>query len=270
MMSTNGHTGASLRLVPELDALPRRVYARAESLRQAAVTKWHEHPWIQLSYAIRGVMEVQIANGRYLAPPQRAIMIPAGLPHCVTSAPDTEMRSLYIRSEEFPELSAQCEILEVQPLARELIRTFSTFAQDYDEDNEEGRLVSVMIDQLREAPRTDLHLPWPADERLQPMCRHIYAHPDHPDTLGDWAKRLGISEKTITRIFQKETSLAFRAWRQRLRLLSSLPMLERGERVTDIALACGYDSTSAFISAFRSHFGVTPGGLVSGRYDLPE
>lgn len=265
MMSTNGQVQANIRQVPQLEALPRRVYARSESLRTAAVTKWHDHPWIQLSYAIRGVMEVQVADGRYLAPPQRAILIPAGLSHRVTSEPDTEMRSLYIRSEEFPELLARCEILEVQPLARELIRTFSTYPEDYDENSEEGRLVSVMIDQLREAPRTDLHLPWPADERLQPMCREIYAHPDHPDTLGDWAQKLGISEKTITRIFQKETSLAFRAWRQRLRLLSSLPMLERGERVTDIALACGYDSTSAFISAFRSHFGVTPGGLVSGR-----
>ena len=51
--------------------------------------------------------------------------------------------------------------------------------------------------------------------------------------------------------------------RQRLRLLSALPMLERGERVTDIALACGYDSTSAFIAAFRTQIGMTPSQFAS-------
>ena len=60
-------------------------------------------------------------------------------------------------------------------------------------------------------------------------------------------------------LFQRETGLSFRAWRQRLRLLAALTPLERGERVTDVALACGYDSTSAFISAFRQQFGCTPG-----------
>ncbi|MCF5022124.1 helix-turn-helix domain-containing protein, partial [Pseudomonas lactis] len=46
---------------------------------------------------------------------------------------------------------------------------------------------------------------------------------------------------------------------QRLRLLSALPALEQGERVTDVALGCGYESTSAFINAFRQQFDSTPG-----------
>ncbi|MEX5612924.1 helix-turn-helix domain-containing protein, partial [Pseudomonas protegens] len=46
---------------------------------------------------------------------------------------------------------------------------------------------------------------------------------------------------------------------QRLRLLGALTPLEQGERVTDVALACGYDSTSAFIAAFRQQFDATPG-----------
>jgi AraC-like DNA-binding protein len=55
--------------------------------------------------------------------------------------------------------------------------------------------------------------------------------------------------------------LSFRGWRQRARLLSSLSALEEGDSVTNTALACGYDSTSAFIAAFKSLFGYTPGEL---------
>ena len=53
--------------------------------------------------------------------------------------------------------------------------------------------------------------------------------------------------------------MTFRTWRQRMRLLSALPALSRGERVTDVALACGYESLSAFIAAFGKQFGLSPG-----------
>jgi AraC-like DNA-binding protein len=46
-----------------------------------------------------------------------------------------------------------------------------------------------------------------------------------------------------------------------MRLLSSLSLLEEGDSVTNAALACGYDSTSAFIAAFKGLFGFTPGEL---------
>ncbi|MNY52229.1 HTH-type transcriptional repressor of iron proteins A [compost metagenome] len=80
-------------------------------------------------------------------------------------------------------------------------------------------------------------------------------------TLGQWADRMGMSEKTLTRLFQRETGLSFRTWRQRMRLLSSLNMLEEGCSVTEVALSYGYDSTSAFIAAFKRLLGFTPGEL---------
>ena len=76
-----------------------------------------------------------------------------------------------------------------------------------------------------------------------------------------WAERLGTSQKTLMRLFDRETGLSFRSWRQRMRLLSSLRVLEEGASVTSAALSCGYDSTSAFIAAFKKMFGFTPGEL---------
>lgn len=70
------------------------------------------------------------------------------------------------------------------------------------------------------------------------------------------------------RLFQRETGLSFRGWRQRMRLLSSLQALEQGQSVTQAALGCGYESTSAFIVAFKGLFGATPGNC-SGSECLP-
>ncbi|HEU6437522.1 MAG TPA: helix-turn-helix domain-containing protein, partial [Nitratidesulfovibrio sp.] len=47
------------------------------------------------------------------------------------------------------------------------------------------------------------------------------------------------------------------------RMLAALPELERGHGVTAVALEMGYDSTSAFIAAFRQLMGRTPGEFFS-------
>src|SRR5690606_18421435 len=137
----------------------------------------------------------------------------------------------------------------VGPLLRELIRAFGELPVEYDEQGADGRLAAVLLDQLRAAPEIGYSLPWPGDARLRQICEALYAQPDLPLGLAQWGERLQVSEKTLTRQFQRDTGLSFRAWRQRLRLLSALPLLEQGEAVTEVALACGYDSTSAFIAA---------------------
>jgi len=60
-------------------------------------------------------------------------------------------------------------------------------------------------------------------------------------------------------LFQTETEMTFGKWRQQLRMLHALRLLAGGESVTTAALEVGYDSTSAFISAFKSAVGTTPG-----------
>jgi AraC-like DNA-binding protein len=52
--------------------------------------------------------------------------------------------------------------------------------------------------------------------------------------------------------------LSFGDWRSRARLLTALPRLAAGEKVTSIALDLGYDSPSAFTSMFKRALGKTP------------
>ena len=52
--------------------------------------------------------------------------------------------------------------------------------------------------------------------------------------------------------------MTFRQWRRQARLLAALERLTAGEPVTSVAMAIGYESTSAFIAAFREGFGETP------------
>lgn len=260
-MPANGHSGEA-RSVPVLDALPRPVYARAESLRAGSWTPRHSHPWVQFSYAISGVLGVHTDEGSFYAPPQWGVWIPGGLDHEVTTSTRAEMRSLYVASDPATDPVPRCRVLEVTPLAREMIKAFCQLPVEYPpHDGPEARLVAVLLDQLTHLPEVQFSLPLPRHPRLLAICNQLIETPDNPLTLMEWALRLGTSEKTLMRGFQKETGLSFRAWRQRVRLLSSLDVLERGANVTYAALCSGYDSPSAFIAAFKALFGATPGEL---------
>lgn len=253
-----------------LPQLPRPVYGHLQTLPNIVLGYRHAHSWGQLSYAIAGVLEVHTDNGFYVVPPQRAVWVPAQVQHRVSCADGTCLRSLYLEQAPAGWSATQCRVVAINALLRELIRTFSELPVHYDPDGADGRLVQVLIDQLAMAAEQQLMLPLPQDVRLRALCNHLQAQPDATTGLNDWAVQAGVSEKTLSRLFQRETGLSFRLWRQRMRLLSALPALARGERVTDVALACGYDSLSAFIAAFGKQFGLPPGEFFRSRNEANQ
>ncbi|MDH0300870.1 MULTISPECIES: helix-turn-helix transcriptional regulator [unclassified Pseudomonas] len=261
-MSPNGHHDHRL---DSLGQLPRPVYGQADSLPNIALGYRHQHPWGQLSHARSGLLRVRTREGLYLVPPQHAVWIAARVPHQVSCDAGTHIRSLYIQPDALPWPAAQCRVIAVEALLGELIQTFAGLPVEYDSTGADGRLVQVLLDRLACAREAPLLLPLPRDRQLRQICNRLQRAADDPRSLGDWAQRLGVSQKTLSRRFLRETGLTFRHWRQRARLLTALPALERGERVTDVALACGYASLSAFIAAFGEHFGQSPGEFLRRR-----
>ena len=249
------------RVIPSLSNLPRPLYNRHESLAPGSWTEEHSHPWCQLSYAASGVLGVRTPAGDYVAPPRFAVWIPPDLPHQVVNRRQTEMRSLYVTPAAATALPAECCVLEISPLVRELIRRIGELPVEYDEAGPAGRLVAVLLDELASLRQASFRLPLPKDQRAVMICALLQEHPEDGRSLAEWATQAGASERTLARLFVKETGLGLGEWRQRLRMLLSLDALEAGEGIAAVALAHGYESTSAFIAAFRSIFGLTPGEL---------
>ncbi|EHJ47683.1 transcriptional regulator, AraC family [Solidesulfovibrio carbinoliphilus subsp. oakridgensis] len=255
---------AIFRTAPALDRLPRPVYPRSETLPAGSVSHAHSHPFGQLSFAGVGVLLVRTQAGSHVAPPQRAVWVPPGLAHQVATSNPAEMRSLYVSPDQNVFNPPRCLVLSVTPLARELILAVAALPPLYDAAGADGRLVAVLLDQLAVLPEAGFSLPWPKDPRLAALCQALADAPDDTRTATAWARTAGMTERTLGRIFLAETGLTFGAWRRRTRLLAALSLLEAGTSVTATGLECGYESTSAFIAAFREAFGVTPGAFGRG------
>lgn len=76
----------------------------------------------------------------------------------------------------------------------------------------------------------------PRDRRLVALCTALLNEPDSPETIREWCTRLGMSERTLARLFQRQTGESFGRWRQRIRLHHARAQLEAGESVTAVAL----------------------------------
>ena len=53
--------------------------------------------------------------------------------------------------------------------------------------------------------------------------------------------------------------MTFGAWRQRLRLLTAMTLLEKGTPIASVAAKTGFASPSAFIAFFKRSTGLPPG-----------
>jgi len=221
-------------------------------------TGLHAHPRAQLLYAIAGVMIVRSAAGSWVVPPNRAVWLAAGIEHEVRMCGGVKIRTVFIdpgASHHLPQASC---VIAVSPLLRELIVAAVRIPRDYASDTRDERLMHLLLDELRELDVLPLHLPLPRDPRLRTVCEALINKPDDSSTAEQWARQLGVTSKTIHRLFAGETGLTFAQWRQQARLLLALEQLARGERIIDVAFDSGYASQSAFTAMFRKHFGMPP------------
>jgi len=168
------------------------------------------------------------------------------------------MRSLMVTSNAAPKVMDKTQAVAISPLLRELIRAAMEVRQPYVPGTRDGRLMRLILDELRALPVLPLYLQLPTDPRMVWVAESLQRNLDDRSTIGAWARRISIDAKTVQRLFVKDTGMTFGQWRQQARLLRALELLASGEKVIDVALALGYESPSAFSTMFRKHFGQTP------------
>ncbi|MES2258206.1 MAG: helix-turn-helix transcriptional regulator [Pseudomonadota bacterium] len=249
---------ALTQILKELDALSSPVTGKATDYPGGWHIEPHAHNKHQLIYAVRGVMVVQAEAGRWVVPPTRAIWMAAGMTHEVRCIGEVHMRSLLVAPGAAPKLPGETQAVGISPLLRELIRAAMEVRQPYAPGSRDGRVMRLILDEVRVLPVLPLHLQMPSDPRLLRICEALLQRLDDASTMADWARRLAVDVKTIQRLFIKETGMTFGQWRQQARLLRALELLASGAKVIDVALALGYDSPSAFATMFRKQFGQTP------------
>ncbi|NLU69570.1 helix-turn-helix transcriptional regulator [Streptomyces sp. HNM0574] len=218
----------------------------------------HRHDEHQIVYAGDGVLSVTTAAGTWVAPGNRALWVPAGCVHAHRAhGGHLALHLIGLPPGTNPLGLTEPTVLAVEPLLRELI--LACTREPDDGGPERRRLRAVLLDRLRASPQQPVHLPAPTDPRLRAVCALLHRDPAERRGLAALGAATGVGERTLSRLFRRELGMSFPQWRTQLRLYHALLLLTESYSVTAVAHRCGWSSASAFIDAFRSAFGETPG-----------
>jgi AraC-like DNA-binding protein len=219
------------------------------------VFDWHTHEHHQLAWAADGVLSVRTASSAWVLPPSRALFIPAGIRHETLSEGSATMRALYIDPAATATGWRDCTPVAATSLLAELICYLADPALTPDR---RAHAETMLVDVLEPVSTTAFDVRMPSDDRARQVADGLVESPADGRTLAEWGHDVGASARTLARAFRADTGLPFGRWRTLVRLRAAMVGLARGAAVASIASQVGYESTSAFVSAFRRETGATP------------
>lgn len=218
-------------------------------------------PWGELNYALSGVCEFVIAGRRYLSPPAYGLWIPPGVEHEAWNRHPIVYATFYVAAASCAGLPPEPRTLSVSPLLRTVVADFVQRGLTAPRSDADARLAQVIVDQIALAPGFDSYLPAVEDRLIAPIAEALRATPGARTSLAEWARQAGVSERTLSRRWRDAAGIGFEEWRQRLKLVTAVAMLDGGGRVREVAAALGYNDPSAFIAMFRRMAGSSPAAM---------
>ncbi len=246
----------------DLDEIVKPAFAMHKQVGEFSL-KWHQHVKHQLLYAEQGVMHLEVAQYRFLLPARHGAWIPATCLHRITSfSPQLVIRTLYFDTDQSDgDILKQAQPFPISDLAHEMIvyteRWEAGAASNEQEQIFFQAIRSLVPDWLANA--LPLVLPTSEHARLQAVIEFIGKHLEESLTLKRVAQECAFSERTLSRLFQKELSMTFSLYVRTFRIIRALEYLTHpGASVTDAAYAVGYESLSAFSHTFFQLVGIRP------------
>lgn len=239
---------------------PRDAVVTAVDYADGTLFPLHDHPRGQFAYAASGVITVFTDDGNWVVPPQRGIWVPAHLPHSMQMRGTVTLHNTYIRQQAAQRLGlpGRCQVLDVSPLLRHLLLQAIEVPERYASQGRDSHLMGLLLHEIAAMPALSLNAPLPAEPRLALVCREFLSQPSLQVGIDAMAERAGMSRRTFTRYFRLHTGVSYIEWRQQACLLAAVVMLGKGQPVTQVAMALGYSSSSAFATVFKQLLGEVP------------
>ncbi|MEY1556490.1 helix-turn-helix domain-containing protein [Yoonia sp. R2331] len=215
-----------------------------------------------LLYARAGTMRLEHNGLSWSLPPARAALIAADTPIWISMRHTLSACSALFDPAKVPTPPQPLAVFEMTPLARELVLACGDWGED---TLNRPAMADQLFDTLQTVCWSLSATPFPG---MVPLGRsaHLtraiaWTEENLADdlTFADAAAVAGLSERSLARRFAEELG---QPWGQVLRQMRMIRAHEEltmtDQSVTQIALAVGYQSLSAFHAAFRGHFGKSP------------
>jgi AraC-like DNA-binding protein len=256
-MTATRQTRTLPALPPGPVEMPAPIVSWSEVIAQDTTWTEHSHPYHELMWNERGASTAVSGSRVWTITPNLGLWMPAGTLHSGSASAGTWCRANFFAYDAVEPISPTPVTVEITPLLRLLLERLA----DPGLPERSRRLTEAMVlDVLTPSPH-ELLVQLPTSELLRPIATAIRENPGDQRTLEDWAARLGVSARTISRAFLAETGTSFGRWVALVRAQHAVELLAKGYDVETVAEQVGYRSASAFGAAFQRTTGLTPGAF---------
>ncbi|MGO1297939.1 MAG: AraC family transcriptional regulator [Vibrio sp.] len=220
-------------------------------------TSWHIHCEGQLYWLTKGIILVETIDAQWPMTPGTLGWIPANCKHRAHALTNLEGWLIHVAMDSAYPVHPSVFVMDT--FCHALLDKLTHCSQDTFPDIYLSYMVEIIGHELCQSHDTKLAIPMPVDRRARKIAEHLLSQPEQIANRQQLTQRFGISTRTLSRIFIKETGLTFNQWRQLAKLITSMQWLLDGMSVQDVAERSGYSNVSAYISAFKQWFAETPG-----------
>ena len=218
---------------------------------------WDATPWSRFIYAPFGLLKVRGTSTEWTLPQTHGFWVSPHASYEVTCVGKVSLRTVYLHPSIAPNL--RDGVRSVSPFLRELLLEADRLAPLFEVDPISAALAALIVHHIQTAPAVQTDLPLPSDPLALCLASACLASPQA--SLEELVSQIPHSRRSLERKFREETGLSLGRWRTRARLIESVRVLSEGQTVSEASWSVGYQSPSAFIHAFRSHFGESPGRM---------
>lgn len=245
---------------PDLSREP--AFAVSVAVREhEAELPMHQHSKGQLVVALRGGVMCRAQGGLWMVPSGSGVWIPGSVLHSNHVTANGRICLLFV-DPSVQGLPERCCTLSLTPMLIEMIKHIATAPAG---DAHHQRIVQVVLEELRQMEVAALHLPIPDDPTMIRIANALIDNPGDRSTVADWAGRVAMSERSLTRLVNRKASMSFGRWRQQLHIIIALQRLSAGVSVQNVSYDLGYESVSAFITMFKNSLGKPPARYMADR-----
>jgi AraC-like DNA-binding protein len=218
----------------------------------------HRHRRGQILAVVKGVMTLGTRAGTWVIPPGRGVWVPPKVEHWAKYSGAFELRALFTDVNISMHFPTRCVQLFLDSLSRELLNAAVHFDWNLDPTHSDMRLAQLLLERMPLLEQPTLRVPDGKDPRVRRVMQILRDAPDDNRTLAQMSREAGATERTMARLFIRDTGMCFSEWRRQFRLTVALEQLAAGVPVTIVAHNVGYDTAGNFSTMFRSFFQLAP------------
>jgi len=247
--------------LPEIDTQPKAVFVMHE--KSEKLIPLHKHTKGQLSYVEGGIAYITIDYKTYIVPAHHYFWIPKGIPHILRIGHSgTVLRSIYFYAADDKSDPFYSQ-LGIYPASELLIRMIG-FTERWDgkmvkprDENFEFLVALKNVLPKLNNNALSIILPITENERLLSILHYMEKNITGSVTLRSVSEKFGMSERSMSRLFQTSLHVSFLQYFKTLRMIKALELiLKTNKTLSEIAFAVGYDTLGAFSNTFYdfTHF----------------